>query len=330
MFDPVRHKEALISQSGSLTFPSAVLAFDVGGTRIKAGLVRGAEVTAVHVVDLPIQRDAASVLAAIMRIGERVLAGQSVQAIGMSLKGIIDPQQGTILDVNESLSSLIGFPVAQSLSQSFHVPVFIENDARLYTVGELMYGAGKQVENLLCLTLGTGIGCGVALQRRVLRGGRGLFGSMGGHITVQADGPRCTCGNIGCLEAMIGTAPLLKHAVTLYTERSIPVPEKMTPQSIFAAASAGDTIAEQVAAYFARYLGVGIVSLIHTYDPDLVILGGGVAASSQLFLPTVQRYVDEHTWTFPRCRTRISIAELGDTAALVGASALARGLDVLM
>lgn len=308
-----------------------ILAFDVGGTRVKAGIVRGTEVLELHVELLPVQKDAASVIDALVRLGRQIQEGHTVQAIGVSMKGIIDPQKGTILDVNESLSDLIGLPFAQNLAQAFQLPVFAENDARMYTAGEMLYGAGRRVENLLCLTLGTGIGCGVALQRRVLRGGRGLFGIIGGHITVQIDGPRCTCGNIGCLEAFIGTAPLLRKAAELYTTSNKPLPEKegWTPQHIFTAA-AGDPVADEVIAYFARYLSAGVVSLIHAYDPDIVVLGGGIAGSFQQFLPAVQEYVDEHTWTYPRGGIQIKTAELGDTAALVGVAALARGMDILL
>jgi glucokinase len=227
------------------------------------------------------------------------------------------------------LSDLIGKPFALYLSQAFQLPVFVENDARMYTVGEMLYGAGRQIDNLFCLTLGTGIGCGVTLQRRVMRGARGLFGTMGGHITVQVDGPRCTCGNIGCLEAMIGTAPLLKKATELYAASGIPVKVGMTPQDIFTAAFDGDEVACEVVAYFAHYLSAGIVSLIHAYDPDTVVLGGGIAGSWRQFLPAVQQYVDEHTWTYPQGRVSINVAALGDSAALVGVAALARGMDVL-
>lgn len=308
---------------------AAILAFDVGGTRIKAGLVRGTQVSTLRVEPLPTHRDTASVLGALVRLGDEMRQGQSVQAVGVSMKGIIDPQQGTILDVNESLSDLIGMPFARHLAEAWQVPVVAENDARMYTIGELVYGAGRAVDNLLCLTLGTGIGCGVALQRRVIRGARGLFATMGGHITVEADGPRCTCGNIGCLEALIGTAPLLKKASALYTAHGKPQVGIATPQQLFAAASAGDAIAREAVAYFAHYLSVGLVSLIHAYDPDLVVLGGGLAGSAQQFVPTVQQYVAAHTWTYPRGRVHVITAELGDTAALVGAAALARGLQVL-
>ncbi|MBA2677903.1 MAG: ROK family protein [Ktedonobacteraceae bacterium] len=319
-------------RAGNETLPdhAEVLAFDVGGTRIKAGIVQGAEVSELRIELLPVQKDAIIVIKALERLGRQLRQGHNVQAIGVSMKGIIDPQRGTVLDVNESLSDLIGLPFAQTLAQAFQLPVFVENDARMYTAGEMLYGAGRQVENLLCLTLGTGIGCGVVLQRHVLRGGRGLFGILGGHITVQIDGPRCTCGNIGCLEAFIGTAPLLRKAEELYAADNRPLPEIWTPQHIFAAAADGDPVADEVVAYFARYLSAGVVSLIHAYDPDIVVLGGGIAGSFFQFLPTVQKYVDEHTWTYPREGVRVKTAELGDTAALVGVAALARGMDILL
>ena len=307
-----------------------ILAFDVGGTRIKAGIVRGSVVSVLHVEPLPAQKDATSVIHALVDLGRRAQADHPAQAVGVSMKGIIDPQQGVILDVNESLSELIGLPFALELARAFRLPVFAENDARMYTAGEMLCGAGREVQNLLCLTLGTGIGCGVALQRRVLRGGRGLFGIIGGHITVQVDGPRCTCGNIGCLEAFIGTAPLLRKAAEVYAAHNKPQEEAWTPQHIFALAATRDEVAGEVVAYFSRYLGAGIVSLIHAYDPDIVVLGGGIAGSSQQFLPTVQAYVDEHTWTYPRGGVRVKMAELGDSAALVGVAALARGMDILL
>ncbi len=308
-----------------------ILAFDVGGTRIKTGLVRGAVIEALHVEPLNKAETAPDLLRTLVALGERMRANVPIQAVGISMKGFVDPHQGTLLDVNETWADLIGKPFAQPLSQAFRLPVFVENDARMYTVGEMLYGAGRVTENLLCLTLGTGVGSGVALQRRVLRGPRGLSGILGGHITVQVDGPRCTCGNIGCLEAFIGTAPLVRQAEQLALAHSRSVSEQalLTPRAIFAAAAEGDLAAREVVAYFSRYLAVGLVSLIHANDPDLVILGGGIAEASTQFLPAVQRYIDTHTWTLPRGRVRLTKAELGDTAALLGIAALARGLDIL-
>lgn len=310
----------------------AVLAFDVGGTRIKAGLVRGAEILTRHVETLDAHDTAPDLVRILVELGQRVRGDVTVQAVGVSMKGLVDPRQGILLDINETWAHLIGRPLAQPLSEAFGLPIFVENDARMYTTGELLYGAGRDADNLLCLTLGTGIGSGVAFQRRVLRGPRGFSGILGGHITVQANGPRCTCSNLGCLEAFIGTAPLVRKAAELARAQhgNAPAPALLTPYAIFAAEREGDPVAREVVAYFTRYLSAGVVSLIHAYDPDLVVLGGGIAEASAQFVPALQSYIDEHTWTLPRGRVRVTRAELGDTAALLGIAALARGLDVLL
>jgi glucokinase len=309
-----------------------VLAFDIGGTRIKAGIVQGGVVSSFTIEPLDASNGAEGILSSIVCTGQRLTAEREAIAVGISVKGFIDPGRGIILDVNEALSSCIGKPFAQWVAQELHLPTVLENDARMYTLGELLYGAGQAVNNMVCLTLGTGIGCGVALNRRVLRGPRGIAGILGGHITIQVDGPRCTCGNIGCLEALIGTGALLREVTdALAAERrsSLP-PDIRSPQSIFVAADAGDALAQEIVQRFAQRLGAGIVSLIHAHDPELVVLGGGMAGSASQFLPAVQAYVAAHTWTLPNWQIQVTTAQLRDSAALVGAAAFACGLDIFL
>lgn len=319
-------------ESHVLAPSSTILAFDIGGTRIKAGVVQGIEVFDMRIEPLGTYESPEHLIARLVHLGQHMRVKSHIHAIGISIKGIVDPELGTILDVKEALVALIGQPLAQQVAQVYHLPVFVENDARMYLLGELLYGAGRQVENLLCLTLGTGVGCGVALKRRVLRGPRGISGILGGHLTIEANGPPCSCGNLGCLEALIGTAALTRAASAAYATQNELVSDgkRVTPQEIFAAAQAGSVSAQAVVQSFARYLGAGIVSLVHAYDPDLVVLGGGIMGSSRQFLPIVQAYVDEHAWSLPRARVRVVSAELGDTAALLGVAAFARGLAVFL
>ncbi|GHO96414.1 glucokinase [Reticulibacter mediterranei] len=313
----------------------AVLAFDIGGTRIKAGIVQGSVVSNLTIEALAGREGTSDVLSQIVQIGKRLIARREVVAVGMSVKGIIDPQRGVILSVNEALASSVGVPIAERLTREFGVPIRLENDARMYTLGELLYGAGRTATNMVCLTLGTGVGCGVALGRRILRGPHGLSGILGGHITVQVDGPRCTCGNVGCLEALIGTGALI-HEVTealasgqhsILSE--IPI-SSLLPQHIFAASTAGDVLAQEIVQRFTQRLGAGVVSLVHAHDPDLVVLGGGMAAAAEQFLPEVQAYVHRHTWTLPGVNVRITTSELREAAALSGVAAYARGLDIFL
>lgn len=303
---------------GSQEARSTVLAFDIGGTRIKSGLVRDGDLSSFALTSLEEREKAGGAFSCVLQLGRHFLAEQRIDALGLALRGIVDPTSGVLLDVNGALSEFIGQPVAARLKDELGIPVFLENDARMYELSELLYGAGRDSQNVVCLTLGTGVGCSVALERRILRGARGLSGILGGHITVQVDGPRCSCGNCGCLEAL---------AEAIRRERQ-DAPTSLlwhgpaTPHALFEAHAAGDALAQMLVARFSRHLGAGIVSLIHVYDPDMVIVGGGLMQSSAHFLEGVQTYVDTHAWTLPRGRVRVVPARLGDTAALLGIAAL--------
>ncbi len=305
---------------------ASILAFDIGGTRIKAGIVQGDTVYALRVVPLNAERQTQTIGDQLQQIGADLMQSYPVQAVGVSIKGIVDSRRGMILDVNETLMDLIEQPFVALLAQTFGLPVVMENDARMYALGELLYGAGKDSTNMVCLTLGTGIGCGVAIHRQILRGPRGLAGILGGHITIQVDGPCCTCGNIGCLETFVGATALL-HAVTVglrtHPNSVLHAEAHVTPYDIFMAAEQNDSLARQIVERFSHYLGVGIVSLIHAYDPDIFVLGGGISGAAYQFLPSVQSYVNEHVWTLPGHHVSIVKARLGDAAALIGIAALA-------
>ncbi len=312
----------------------AVLAFDLGGTRIKAGIVRGASVSSLYVkpTDDTDDGDGSAALTALLRLGHHLVDGQEVAAVGVSVKGIVDPAAGAVRDVKERLVGLVGQPLAALLAQEFGRPAYVENDARMYALGEWSYGAGRGHRNVVCLTLGTGVGSGVVLDGRLLRGPRGVGGVLAGHATVQVDGPVCTCGNVGCLEAVIGTAGFVRLAGAALARDTSPSALRQaprTPQHIFEAAARGDALASALTQTFATYLGAGIVTAIHAYDPDIVVLGGGMMHSFAPFLPSVQAHVDAHAWTVPRGRVRLVPAALGDAAALIGVAALATRADSL-
>jgi glucokinase len=316
-------KEPVMSENDQKAL-STTLAFDVGGTRLKAGLVSAQTLSSFSTINLDQRAKAGGALASVLHIGRRLLAEQQIDVVGLAIRGIVDPVSGTLLDVNGPLSEYIGQSIALPIAEALGVPVFLENDARMYALGELVCGAGRAYQNIVCLTLGTGVGCSVALERRILRGSRGVGGILAGHITVQVDGPSCTCGNRGCLEALIGTAALTQAIQeALRSEPSSLLRDSPAdPQQLFRAAAAGDALASILVERFTRHLGAGIVSLIHTYDPDVVILGGGILHASAQFLPGVQAYVDTHAWTLPRRRVKVVSAQLGDTAALLGIAAL--------
>lgn len=307
---------------------AATLAIDLGGTRIKAGIVAANVVREQVIVPTEDEQGFDHVLQNIIGVGEELLGKNQVSAIGLSLPAIVDVEHGTVVDVRKNLAGLIGFPLAETLHRHFDLPVALENDARLYGLGEMVAGAAQGIPNMVCLTLGTGVGCCVAVGGRILRGRHGTGGILGGHMTIEAYGPRCTCGNIGCVEALCSAVALVSAtAERLAAQPGHPLNavQPLTPESILAAAAGGDALAGEVLATYARHLAAAVVSYVHVHDPDLVLLGGGLMNAALRILPPVQQFVREHTWTSPARTVPVRAVALGDQAALIGAAALARG-----
>ena len=241
---------------------------------------------------------------------------------------MVDVARGTVVDVRKNLSGLIDFPLVEVLQQHFTLPVAVENDARLYGLGEMIAGAGRGYNNLVCLTLGTGIGCCVVYDGHILRGTHGTGGVLGGHMTIETYGPPCTCGNIGCVEALCSAPALVASLAARMQRAAVPAEQgsvPLTAEAVLAAAARGDALAADALAEYIRHLSAAVVSYIHLYDPDLVILGGGVMHAATQILPSLQQFVWDHTWTSPPRQIPVRAALLSDSAALVGAAALARG-----
>jgi glucokinase len=263
-------------------------------------------------------------------MSDELLQAHPATAIGVCLPGVIDVDRGMLVDVRKNLSGLIGFPFVETFQRRFGIPVAIENDARLYGLGEMVAGAAQDASNVVCLTLGTGVGCCVAVGGRILRGPQGTGGVLGGHMTLDAYGSQCTCGNIGCVEVYCNASGLTNAARQLLAERpdhpfvGSPV---LSTEMIVAAAHTGDELAGEALAVYCRRLSAAVVSYIHLYDADVVVLGGGLMTAAQQILPSIQQYVDEHAWTSPPRSIPIRPAALGDCAALIGAAALAHGWD---
>jgi glucokinase len=306
----------------------AALAIDLGGTRIKAGVVVDHDVILQRIVATEDEQGFEHVLRNIVDVGDHLLREHPASAVGLSLPAVVDVERGTVLDVRKNLIGLIGFPLVVTLQERFNLPVAIENDARLYGLGELVAGAAQDVANVVCLTLGTGVGCCVVQDGHILRGRHGTGGILGGHMTIETYGPACTCGNIGCVEACCSAPALVASMLArLATEPDHPfnAGRSVTPEMILAAASAGDGPAGEVLDRYIRHLSAAVVSYIHVHDPDVVVIGGGIMHAAEQILPPLREYVQAHAWTSPPRPIPVRAAALGDSAALIGAAALARG-----
>jgi len=302
-----------------------VLACDFGGTRMKIGIVRDGRVLAQCVAPANSQRDLAPQLPALKLawLGLLERAGLSLAdcaGVGVAFPSIVHHATGRILDHFGKYRDCMDLDLRAWSRTELGLPLAIENDARMACIGEWRYGAGRGVDNLVMLTLGTGLGTGVILEGRVLRGSHGQAGVLGGHLTLRHGGRRCGCGNLGCAEAEASTAVLADLAAARgdFPASALAHEPVLDFAAVFRHAAAGDACAMALRDHALRVWSSLVVSLIHAYDPELIVLGGGIMAAADVILPAVRAHVRQHAHT-PWGQVRVEASVLGDQAALVAA-----------
>jgi glucokinase len=309
-----------------------LLGVDLGGTQIRAALAdeTGAMQTRVATLTLADEGPAAVIERICAQI-ELAMGSTHVSAIGVGAPGPTDPYEGVVL-VAPNLPGWHNVPLRQVLAQRFGVPVFLGNDANLAGLAEYRYGAGRKSNHMIYITVSTGIGGGVISGKRLLIGRQGLAGEIG-HVTIDYSGEQEGRHEVGTLEGL-ASGPnfarrvrklLLAGAVSILREWVNGDFEAVTPQLIQQAAAQGDAFARDQFALSGRYLGVGITNLLHTFNPQRIVLGGSVWLHAQ-------EYMVETMWETIRQRSQspdywkeleIVTAELGDDVGLLGAIALA-------
>lgn len=283
----------------------AVLAIDAGGTRIKLAVVAGGTLLARGSLDA---RSDDGLAAALPRIAAELRAmlptGMEAAGLGLAFPSLIDGDR-IVGDVGKYQDAET-IDLAAWAREEFKVPFAVENDARMATIGEWRYGVAQGYEDVVMITLGTGIGTGVISGGSVLRGRHGAAGILGGHMTARVGGRPCPCGNVGCWETEASTAAL-PH---------LDPGGRREYAEIFAAAELGEPHAVQLRDQSVAVWSALTVSLIHAYDPEVLVIGGGITASGEALLDPIRRHVERHAWT-PWGRTRIERSTLGDDAALL-------------
>lgn len=246
----------------------ATLGIDLGGTKIAAGILAGEELLSEVVVPTP--RGARAVVAAMAQAGAEAVraSGLSVSQIGVGVPGLIDYRRGVVL-ISPNIAGLEGFGLAQALREAFALPVTLENDANVAALAEHYLGAARGASSSLYLTVSTGVGGGVIVGGQVLRGHNAQGGEIG-HITVLPGGPACGCGLEGCLEALASGRAIEREAAYAY-KTPLSTPE------VFTRWREGEQVASRIVAASARYVGIALASLQKVTDPEIVVLGGGVA-----------------------------------------------------
>jgi glucokinase len=255
-------------------------------------------------------------------------ADHTVAGIGVAAPGPVDPVAGVVLRA-PSLPGWENLQLRQILSNALQTPVYVANDANVAALGEWVYGAGQGHQDLIYLTISTGIGGGIIVNGQLLLGANGLAGEMG-HVTVLPDGPMCSCGRRGHLEAL-ASGPSIATWVKEQLQSGVPSilsqGTQLSARQIALAAADGDRLAVTAFERAGTYLGEALANFINIFNPSAVILGGGVSSSGELLLrPTrkvLQRQVYSHQFLD---KLKLTVAALGDEAGLLGALALAQGL----
>jgi glucokinase len=302
-----------------------VLACDLGGTRSKLAVVRDGRVLAQSIVPSNSKHGLAPLLPTIRTEWLRLLDESDLNlddcaGVGVSFPSLIDHASGRILDCYGKFEDAMNLDLRAWSKAELGLPLAIENDARMACIGEWRHGAGRGCENLVMVTLGTGLGTAVIMDGRVLRGVHGQAGALGGHLTVRYGGRPCTCGNVGCAEAEASSFSLadLAAAHPGFIDSPLANEPHIDFAVVFRLAAGGDACAISLRDHNLRVWASLAVSLIHAYDPELLLFGGGIMASADVILPAIRDYVAKHAHT-PWGSVRLEASALGDQAALVAA-----------
>jgi glucokinase len=312
-----------------------VLACDLGGTRMKIGVVRGGRVLAEAIEPSHSHLGLAPQLPVLKATWQRLLTDLELtladcRGVTVAFPSLVDVARGRVLAETGKFDDALTLDLRDWARTELGLPLMIENDARLALIGEWRAGAGQGCHNLVMITLGTGLGVCAVIEGRVLRGKHGQAGVQGGHLTVRCGGRQCYCGNVGCAEAEASTAFLrpLAEASSGWDRSSLRSAATLDYARVFTDAAHGDACAIAVRDHSLLVWGALAVSLIHAYDPEILILGGGIMASADVILPAITDYVNRHADT-PWGKVRVVPSALGDQAALVaGEWALREQLDV--
>jgi glucokinase len=300
-----------------------VLACDLGGTRIKLGLVRNGQVLVQE--NIPAHSDQGlevrlPILAGAMRQVAK-LGGTTLNecsGISVSFPSLVDNRTGRVLAEYGKYRDAPQLDLRSWAKQQLNLPLAIENDARMALIGEWRQGAGRGCDNLVMITLGTGLGTAAVIDGKVLRGKHGQAGCLSGHLTVRYGGRLCSCGNVGCAEAEASTAFLRELASSRsdFAGSTLAGEPVLDFAAVFRHAAQGDECARAIRDHSLQVWSSLAVNLIHAYDPEMVILGGGIMASAQIILPAIRAHVARHAHT-PWGKVQVVASKLGDIAALV-------------
>jgi len=310
-----------------------VLTIDFGGTRVKFGIIeKGGKIIAVDQVKALPER---SIEDNLKKISEQALLSfkehlpaHNLSGIGIALPSIVDSKANRVVSRYVKYTSALEFDFTDWAKREWGVSLAMENDARAALVGEWQYGAGKGYNDIVLLTIGTGVGSAVMVDGKLFKGRHLLAGNLAGHMSINVNGGPCNCGFFGCLESEASTwaLPSIISKQQGLAESSLSKITSPQYSHLFEEAHKGDALAVSLVEESMRAWGTTVVNLVHAYDPEVIIIGGGVMRQEQKILPYIQRMVDKYAWLAPGT-TRLAAAIQVDYAGLLGMEYLTHNLN---
>jgi glucokinase len=303
---------------------------DIGGTNIKIALVAyGPRVLARRLLPMGLDEKPEFVVArlsdAVRELGSE--ARVTSLPVGIGCAGLIDTSLGMVR-ISPNLSDWRDVPLAGLVSQELHVRVTLDNDANVFSAAEGFYGAARDAGDAVFVTLGTGVGGGLKLKGEIYVGSCGFAGEIG-HITIDPDGPVCSCGNRGCLESFAGSGRIVRRARTLIAEegkqeewlgKGLESLDDLTAKDLGDAAKAGNEIAERVFAESGEYIGIALAGVVNLLNPEIVVIGGGVSNAGEPLFQAVRATVTRRAMAPSSKCVEIVPSRFGDDAGVIGAA----------
>ena len=310
-----------------------VCAVDLGGTNLRAAYIdRDGRIYERVRTATPASDKAEDIVSAIVAaVRECETAGLNrgvqIQTVSVVVPGSVHTETGVVVNA-PNIPSLPGFRLASALREALDRPVLLENDANAAALGEMWQGAASNCKTIICLTLGTGVGGAIVLDGELWRGVDGTAGEIGHSGVEPFGGVKCKCGNVGCLEVYASATAIVRmtrdkiakhpgsslHSITA---------DELTSEKVYSAAIEGDEFAFEVFRHMGAYLGVAMANVINIFNPEMIVIGGGVAAAWDLFAQHARAEVMKRAFPVPAGRCQIVRAECGDDAGLLGAALLA-------
>jgi glucokinase len=315
-------------------FMKYLIGVDIGGTNIKLALVdKKARIKGKRTFSTASFKDKRALIGGIVSQIKELISGQGLKkrdiiGVGVGAPGAVDIRTGTVHYLT-NIPDWREVPLGDILRDRLGIPVFVDNDVNVMALGEAYFGAGLGAVNMLCVTLGTGVGGGLILDGKLYRGSSYAAGEFG-HIPINIDGPKCKCGSWACIEAYAGSGYIVKGVIadirsgqkTLITKLVKGDLSKITPEIISEADRKNDKFAKKVWMDVGKRIGLGLAGVVNLLNVEKIVIGGGVAAAGKRLFDSIEKTIKQRAMELPAKTVRIVKAKLGYDSGLIGAATL--------